>query len=215
MTGMQRPFEVGGLHVRDDGRTVEGRFLPFNEVARVADPGVSPYDEAFEPGCLTRLCQVAAQRGNAGFIGLDLDHSEAFDHRIGFAREIEQRADGGYAVFALYGPEGERLDKVRSMLEESHTGLSVNFSDVVNPRLVDGVTWRRQINVKSVAATPMPSYVGAKILSLRSQDEEAPPVQTPAFDEIREWLRSLNPELAAPWDDIDTTIFHPGGCCTD
>jgi hypothetical protein len=190
---------------------MEGRFLPFAEQALVADPGVVPYHEVFMPGCMTRMCQVARQRGNAGFIGLDLDHSEQFDHRIGYAREIEQRDDGGYGVFRLY--EGAQLEKVRSMLAESHTGLSVNFHDVAKPRLIEGVTQRTQIHVVSVAATPMPSYAGAKVLSLRSIDEEAPPVETPAFDEIREWLRSINPEHTTQWDDVDTSIFHAGDCC--
>jgi hypothetical protein len=43
MTGLQRAFELGGLHLRDDGRTLEGRFVPFNEVAKVADPGSGIY----------------------------------------------------------------------------------------------------------------------------------------------------------------------------
>ena len=207
---MIRSFDLGGFQLRDDGRTVVGRMFPFNEVAAVADPGSGIYNEEFLPGCLTRLCQVARQRGNAAFIGLDLDHAESFDRQIGYAKEIEQRDDGGWAAFRLYNSPD--LPKIQSMLQESHTGLSVNFSDVSKPRIEGGITRRTQIHVHKVAATPMPSYAGARIVSLRS-DEEPQGLIAPNFDEVRAWLRSINPEGVSDFDDIDLTVFHPGDCC--
>lgn len=202
----QRLFD-DALHLRDDGRTMEGKFVPFGEVARVSDPGSGIYEEVFDAGCMTRLCQAAKQRGNAAFIRLDLDHSDAFDNRIGYAVDIEQRDDGGYGTFKLY--DGPALPKVRSMLEESHTGLSVNFSDIGKARVVGTVTHRTQIAIASVAATPVPSYAGARVLALRSLDEaEELVVETPTFDEVRDWLRSQTPGGTTPWDGLEVGAFH-------
>lgn len=206
---MSRAFELGGFQMRDDGRTVEGRFLPFNEAALVADPGAEPYREMFLPGCLDYVCAQSAKRGNAAFIGLDLDHRGDLDHQIGSARSVEQRDDGAWGVFRLYN--GPDLPKVQSMLEDSHTGLSVHFADRRRARNINGVVARTDIHVFSVAATPIPSYVGAQITAMRALDE-VPPVEKPAFDEIRAWLRQINPDHETPWDDIDTSIFHTD-CC--
>lgn len=208
---IQRTIELDGLHFRsddNDGRTLEGRFLPFSQRARVADPGVPPYDEEFAPGCLTGLCQNVTRAGHARWIRLDLDHREDLDNRIGFAEWIEQRDDGAYGTFRLH--KGPQLDKVRSMLEESHTGLSVNFQSI-RARNVEGVVQRLAIDIAAVAATPVPAYAGAKILAMRS-GEEVPPA-TPNFDEVREWLRSINPTGTSDFDDVDPTLFHPGDCC--
>jgi HK97 family phage prohead protease len=207
---LQRAFDLGGFHLRDDGRTIEGRILPFNEPATVIDPGGPPYEEMFAPGCLDWVCAQSEKRGNAGFIGLDLDHRDDLDHRIGSARSVEQRDDGAYAVFRLYN--GPDLPKVQSMLEDSHTGLSVNFADRRRARTVEGVVQRVDIHVFAVACTPVPAYTGAKIMAMRSIDDIVP-VETPHFEAVREWLRELNPDHATPWDDIDTSIFHAGDCC--
>lgn len=208
---IQRAVELEGLHFRSDdgdGRTLEGRILPFGQRARVVDPGVPPYDEEFVAGCLTGLCQHITRAGHARWIRLDLDHSESLDGRIGFAEWIEQRDDGAYGTFRLH--KGPQLEKVRSMLEESHTGLSVNF-DSVRARQSEGVVQRLAINIGAVAATPVPSYAAAKILSMRD-GTEVPPA-TPHFEEVRAWLQEINPDHTTPWDDVDPSIFHDGGCC--
>lgn len=171
-------------HFRDDLNVVEGRMVPYNESALVVENGEVFY-EAFDPGSVTRMLQFAKRRGNAGWIAFNLDHDETFDNRIGYARSIESREDGAWGAFKLY--QGPDLPKVRSMLEESHTGLSVMFHDLVPAREVDGVRHRVQVSISHVAATPMPTYAGAVITAVRSVD----PVDlggTPALDEWNEWL---------------------------
>lgn len=194
-TGAQLVVDDGHWQLRDDGRFVRGRIVPFNEPTLVVDRG-ERFREQFLPGCMTRLCQLVAKRGNAGFIQLNLDHDESFASLIGYARSVEQLDDGGYADFKLY--RSPDLDKVRSMLEESHTGLSVMFDDVATPRLLDGIRSRVQIAIRHVAATAFPAYRGAAITAMRDDVSHDPPTldeidDRPALAEWQAYLASLTP----------------------
>src|SRR5262245_8998907 len=118
--------DVAGLSFRDDGRTVDGRIVPFGEVAEVTDRDPTTgelvrYRERFLPGCTEYVRQQAAKRAGPSWIGLNLEHDGRLGARIGFATALEERDDGAHATFRLY--ESDDLAKVRSMLEESHTGL--------------------------------------------------------------------------------------------
>jgi hypothetical protein len=140
------------------------------------------------------MSQIAHKRGNAGWISFNIDHDESMDARIGYAVSLEQLDDGGWCDFRLYN--GAQLDKVRSMLEESHRGLSVMFDDVVAPKVIDGVRSRVQIKIAHVAATPMPVYDGALITAIRDvTGSEAPTVDEledrPALAEWQQYLESL------------------------
>lgn len=186
----------GQWNIRSDGRTAEGRIVPFREPATVMERG-EVYSEQFLEGCLTRMCQIAARRGNAGWIALNVDHDETMDARIGYAAALEQREDGGWCTFRLY--PGPHLEKVRSMLEESHRGLSVMFDDLAPPRDVDGVRSRVQIGLRHVAATPLPVYTGAFISAVRDVpgSTAAPDLaeleDRPALREWQDYLAGLHP----------------------
>lgn len=188
---MLRSFELPEpMSIRTDGdvNTVEGWLIPFNQVADVADitdDGVDRYREAFRPGSCTRMEQAVAQRGNAGFIRLTLDHESSMDARVGCGRSLEQRgSEGLWGSFKLY--ESADLAKVRSMIEDSHDSFSIEFNDVAPPEEVDGVRWRRQVTIPAVTLTPMPAYEGAKVLTLRDGEVD---VSTAARDEVLAWLK--------------------------
>jgi phage head maturation protease len=188
-----RDFEIDDWHVRssDDGRTVEGRIVPYNEptdvVERTESGDLIRYREQFLPHSCLAMAQAVAKRGNAAFIALLMDHEERdFNAKIGYASTLESRDDGAHAVFRLY--QSRDLEKVVSMLDESHKGLSVAFRDTKQPRDVDGVVSRVQVQIDHVAATPTPCYVGAGITGVRSEDMEALLIATPALDEIKQWL---------------------------
>ena len=187
---MKRNFEVCEMEMRSDGRTVEGRIIPYNEVTtirEIRDGKLEVFDEQFLPRSCLAMTQACKRRGNASFIAYLIDHDEEhLDARIGYASEIRDAGDGGYATFRLY--EGRDLDKVRSMLNESHRGLSVNFADTRPFVVVDGIRSHVQIHVDHVAATATPAYVGAGITAMR--DDEAVPVDlgTPALDDVTKWL---------------------------
>lgn len=183
------------FELRDDGRTLTGRIVPYGEVADIVerDPDTNElvrYREQFLKHSLAAMAQgFTARGGNRSrasnmFVPLLIDHSDRFDDMIGHAVELTDRDDGAYASFRLY--EDDRLTKIRSVLTESHTGLSVKFLDVRNPRVIDGVVSRVQVLVSHVAATPCPAYASAGIESLRSTDERV--AETPRLNSVREWL---------------------------
>lgn len=182
------------LMLRDDGRTVEGRIVPYGEVAEVleqdSDTGeVMRYREQFLPGSCVRMAQGFGKRGNASPIAFCLEHDESLrDGQIGYCKSLTSEDDGAYATFRLY--EDAQLTKWQSMLRESHTGLSVMFADIRPPKVIDGVISRVQVFIRHVAATTIPQYEGAAITAMRSAEE----IQlhgTPELDRVKLMLEEL------------------------
>lgn len=196
VAGASRSFALTEWELRSDGdgRTVEGRIVPYNEVVKVVDfhpltGDLFEFREQFLRGSCKAMEQACKERGNASWIGLNLDHDERnLSSKIGCARTIADGSDGAYATFRLY--EGQDLDKVRSMLRESHTGLSVKFADTRQAKLIDGIVSRVQVHIDHVAATPDPNYRSARVLAMR--DDQTAPVEygTPKLDAIRAWLEA-------------------------
>lgn len=195
-----RAFVLDEWEMRSDGRTVDGRIIPYNEVAHVIDRDergqLVEFDEQFLPGSCAAMVQACGTRGNASFVKFNLDHDEDFDNLIGHARSIVEKDDGAYASFGLY--ESKDIDKVRSMLKESHTGLSVKFKAIRAPKVIDGIISHVQVAIAHVAATPMPVYAGAGITRVRAQADDAVTFTTPLLDGVNEWLAALrNPPVNA------------------
>lgn len=180
------------LHLRadDDGMTVEGRIVPYGEpteIAEVVDGEIKRYREQFLPGSFAGCVQYAANKGNASWVALCLDHRESFDAQIGHGIALTEAEDGAYAAFRLY--PNRDIDKVRAMLTESHRGLSVEFADVKPSRIINGVVSRVAVHLKRVAATPTPAYENAAILAMREEGE--PLYQRPHLESVREMLSQI------------------------
>lgn len=192
----QRTFDVSEWewHSRGDGRTVIGRMVPYNEVAEITERHsetgeiVTFREQFLERSCM-QMVQAAERRGNASWMKFRIEHDDSFDGWVGYAQTIRDAKDGGYATFRLY--DSVDLDKVRSILKESHTGLSVNFGAIVPPEMRDGVVSHRQIHVEHVAATPMPAYVGAGITAMRGDSRELFVPNTPHLDATRALLDEI------------------------
>lgn len=187
-------FRSVDLSLRDDGRTLHGRIVPYGEVANIAEVDddtkeIVRYREQFLPHSMAAMVQGFIARGgdtskrSQCFVPLLIDHRDDFDSMIGQAVELTDTEDGAYATFRLY--DDDRMTKIRSVLSESHTGLSVMFRDTRPPRLVDGIVSRVQVHIRHVAATPTPAYAMAGIDSIRSN--EVPP-DTPKLRSVRQWL---------------------------
>lgn len=178
----------------DQGRIVTGKIFPFGEpahVREVIDGVVQDYTEEFLPGCTLRMRQLAEQRtkGIPAWIRLTLDHESGFDREVGRARSLSESDDGAWATFRLY--EGRDLEKVRSMLAESHGGLSVEFVDHVSPIVEGNHVKRRQILVNAVTATPIPMYASAGITEMRSDEATELVGTTPHLDAVNQMLAEL------------------------
>ena len=191
------------LHLRDaegdEGRIVGGRIVPFGEIAEIRernDEGeIVEYLEEFLPNCTLANRQMAERKmgGIPSWIPLNLDHDENFDREVGRCRSLSEQDDGAHSTFRLYA--GHDLPKVRSMLSESHHGLSVQFGDrvapIVSERDGEMLVQHRQINIFHVAATPIPAYAGAGITEMREGDIEALVLGTPNIDAVEKLLSEL------------------------
>jgi phage head maturation protease len=181
-------------NVSEDGRFVEGRIFPFGEVAHITeliDGEVDEYDEEFLPGCTTRMRQAAAgSRGGApAWVRFTIDHERSFDARLGYCTELSEADDGAHGSFRLY--DGPQLAKARDMLNSSHNGLSVEFSDRVAPQIEGDLRRRVQINLFAVTATPVPVYDTARVLSVRGDDDPLAALGTPNLDRVQAILASM------------------------
>lgn len=186
--------------LRDDGRTVEGRIVPYSDVTTVVDwhpvsGKVEQFREQFLPASFVSAVQLAERRGNAGFISLNLEHNESIrEGRIGYATTLTEKDDGAYATFRLY--ERDDIRQVQSMLRESHTGLSVKFADIRAPHIRGDLVSHVQVAIEHVAATPIPAYANAGILALRDGVEDDGLVTQmdagrPNLDAVRQWLAEM------------------------
>jgi HK97 family phage prohead protease len=182
--------------MRDDGRTLHGRIVPYGETAEITEIDESTnelvrYREQFLPHSLAAMVQGFRARGGDAtprsncFVPLLLDHRDNFDSMIGQAVELTDDDDGAYATFRLY--DDEKLTKIRSVLTESHNGLSVMFRDTRPAKVINGVISRVQVHVAHVAATPRPAYANAGIDSIRA-GETTPVIETPLLNDVRRWL---------------------------
>src|SRR6188508_1535406 len=100
---MKRNFEVVEMEMRSDGRTVEGRIIPYNEVATIKEirnGSLEIFDEQFlERSCLA-MSQACKRRGNASFISYLIEHDEDhLDAKIGYASKVCAAKGGGHATF--------------------------------------------------------------------------------------------------------------------
>lgn len=179
------------FQLRDDGRTLEGCIVPYGQVIDVVelddDNQIVRYKEQFLPHSLAAVAQGFKARGGK-FIPLLIDHNDKFDNMIGHAVEMRSEDDGAYAAFRLY--DAENIMKIRSILTESHTGLSIKFADIREPKVIDGVVSRVQVHVSHVAATPAPAYVGAGVQSLRSETGLELVEHKPLLNEVKAWLQA-------------------------
>lgn len=181
---------AGDLHLRsgDDGPVVEGLVVPYDTPADVYDVGTDErYVEVFTRSSWAGWLQRAA--GAAHRVRFNLDHSEAFDDRIGYGRAFSDDADGLRGQFHLYR-DPTRLDKVRDMLATSHGGLSIEFAARRYRTRLDGAREWIGAQLAAVAATPAPQHPGARVLAVRAErpgDLDAP--HTPRLDAA----------LADPW----------------
>ena len=178
------------FQLRDDGRTLEGCIVPYGQCTDVVEVDEETkqlvrYREQFLPHSLAAMAQGFKARGGK-FVPLLIDHNDRFDNMIGHAVDLRSEDDGAYASFRLY--DSDNITKVRSILTESHTGLSIMFRDTREPKVVDGVVSRVQVHVAHVAATPTPAYVGAGIESLRSETLEFVD-HKPLLNDVRAWLQ--------------------------
>jgi HK97 family phage prohead protease len=194
-----------------DGRTLEGRIVPYNVTARVADPPhFEPYNEMFLPGAFRAQLNAAHrikvflnfehEQGIGGIIG-----SASGLYEAGRASGLYDRDDGLYGTFRMVtGSNGDTaLDLVNEGLL---TGMSLEFSSKNHPS-VDGVRQRVDCRVDRVSLCRFPAYKDAQVLAVREEPElvVVEPVLSALNPQTDELVASLGIErrravTSKPWD---------------
>jgi HK97 family phage prohead protease len=176
---------VGDVTVDADGRTIEGVIVPYDQPAEVADDyGPAPvYREVFTATSFARQLQgIAARPDLLRGIALKLDHRDELERHIGWTRAVESTETGLVGRFGLHARAD--IDLIRSMLADSHKGLSLEARLLKSRVRPDGVVERRVVELVNVAAVPAGAYVGAGITAMRAADDVDRP--TPQLDSIRD-----------------------------
>jgi HK97 family phage prohead protease len=155
-----------------DGRTINVRVVPFNEVADVADPpDFKPYKEQFMPGAFAR------NEPHAHRIRLRSDHN-ALDESgarksgtsgiVGTGVKLIQTDDGYEGEFKFLDTQ-DAMTARELVLNGGYDGVSAEFLPIKSVRTKDGVVQRQVAHLDSVALATGPAYSSAAILSLREE----------------------------------------------
>jgi HK97 family phage prohead protease len=155
-----------------DGRTINVRVVPFNEVAEVADPpDFKPYKEQFMPGAFARNVPHAHR------IRLRSDHA-ALDENggrksgtsgiVGTGKSLTE-TEGGYEGEFQFLDTPDAMTARELVLNGGYDGVSAEFLPLKSMRTSDGVVQRQVAHLDSVALATGPAYSQASILSLREE----------------------------------------------
>lgn len=180
----------------EDGRTIRGRVVPYNEVARVADSDTGPiYEELFSPGSFQRATRAA----RAGRVDLRYGHGDSLLDVIGPATEFEERQDGLWGTFRAM-ERSAPADQALAMIEAGLIGgFSVGFVPIRTLAGARGVKVRAGCHLEHVALVKEPAYTSALIESVRS----APDYQMP--DELAALRPPRNEDLEARLSKLRTS----------
>jgi HK97 family phage prohead protease len=147
---------VGGLEVRDDGRTIIGRAVPYNEPT-----DIGPYVETFVPDAFAGVDPSA--------VPLTATHPRSHDELpIGVAVELRNEPDGLHGAFRVSDVElgNDVLTLVR---DGAVTGLSIGFVPDVDRWSQDRTSVERvRARLDHVAVVRSPAYPGARIAAVRT-----------------------------------------------
>jgi HK97 family phage prohead protease len=214
-----------------DGRTINVRVVPFNEVADVADPpDFKPYKEQFMPGAFAR------NEPHAHRIRLRSDHA-ALDENggrksgtsgiVGTGVKLTQ-TDGGYEGEFKFLDTPDAMTARELVLNGGYDGVSAEFLPIKSVRTNEGIVQRQVAHLDSVALATGPAYSTAKILSLREEQIIDESLLPPAPDlELLERCLDLGidlPESMAmllarayteqPWDGAASRWDTPEAYCS-
>lgn len=159
---LERSFPQG--LAMTDGRTVEGRCVPYGVVADIWSPEEGHYKEVFDHGAFERVVR-APQR-----VIFRISHSADYANMVGYGTDLEERDDGLYGSFRLLEADAP---KAKELISASYRGLSVGFLPL-NSKRVGDVLHRVKAHLDHVAAVVegTAAYSDAVILAMRQKEAE-------------------------------------------
>lgn len=183
--------EFQAVDVGVEGRTVDVRVVPFDEVARVADPpDFREYQEQWMPGCFDHQLR-AANRVHA-----KVNHSPHVIDTVGHGISLRSESDGYHASFEIH--ETQAGETALALLRGGALpAVSLEAFPAKNVRTAAGIVQRIKANLRAVAFVREGAFEGAQVLAVREApttlDEELLPVELDP--ELVERLRVQGIEL--------------------
>jgi HK97 family phage prohead protease len=165
----ERPFLVRSFEavaVEVEGRTVDVRVVPFDEVARVADPpDYRPYDEQWMPGVFDHQIN-AANRLHANY-----EHQRDITSVVGHGLALRSEPDGYHASFKIHDTNaGETA--LALIRDGALPSVSLEARPVKSVRSSAGVVQRVKAHLRGVAFCREGAFAGAQVLAVRTPPEE-------------------------------------------
>jgi HK97 family phage prohead protease len=144
-----------------DGRTLEGRCVPYGVEAPVADPGQTYQREMFVRGAFTRALRTPKR------VLINFEHNIATPG--GHAQALEEREDGLWGSFEIHdGPAGDELLTMhRAGVAEF---FSIGFMPIGRGRRKGDLVVRTHGHLDHVALVREAAYTGTEALA-RDRDE--------------------------------------------
>ena len=155
-------FITAELEPTDDGRTLVGRCVPYDQAAPVVDPDGAAYSEMFVRGAFLRATKAPNR------VWLRFEHRIGLMEQLGRGQSFEEREDGLYGTLRV--AKGSVGDHALSLVADGMlTGLSVGFRPLEERRRVaNGVVIRRRCHLEEVSLVTEPAYAGAGVTEVRA-----------------------------------------------
>lgn len=171
---IRREFAVRLERSGADERLLGGRCVPYGVSSLVSDDGgATTYREQFAPGCFGRQL-AAAER-----VELRYRHGTGLLERIGRATQLEERPDGLWGLFRVFG--GMVGDQALTLVDEGVLpGLSVSGVPLRSARNQDGTIVRQRVHLEEVSLCEAPAYAEALVSVRRSAQQLRVELELPA-----------------------------------
>lgn len=159
------------LQVRNDGRTVFGLAVPFNQATEVND-GWGPYLEEFKRGAFTKTIHSGVERVKF------LSFHDKRSMPLGRASLLREDAAGLYGEFLISKTRAgdEAIELIR---DGALDGFSVGFVPVKDRELKRGHVERLEVKLNEVSAVTFGAYPGALMAGVRQYVSDTDSLSTP------------------------------------
>jgi hypothetical protein len=154
--------EFQAVDVGVEGRTVDVRVVPFDEVAEVSDPPYErTYQEQWMPGCFDHQIRAANR------IHANVNHSHHVIDTVGHGLSLRSEPDGYHASFEIH--ETQAGETALALLRGGALpGVSLEAqAPPKGSRNVNGIVQRFKANLRAVAFVREGAFAGAQVLAVR------------------------------------------------
>lgn len=160
---LEREFVPTAVEV--EGRTVDVRIVPFGEVARVSDDGLTEYDEEWMPGVFDHQLK-AANRVHANY-----QHERGIGNVVGHGLSIRSESDGYHGSFTIF--DTQNGDTTLALIRGGALpAVSLEAVAKRSIRSAAGVVQRVKADLRGLGFCREGAFKGAQVLAVRTPPEQ-------------------------------------------